>query len=97
MYFKEFSCNPAENMQARCVPRFIQRVPRFAAFVGVGEESGIEKAAKCAEKALLAVMYPPREGSSRRRARGFWFLANIPSKAKRRSRWDSASPANRRG
>ena len=24
MYFKEFSCNPAENMQARCVPRFIQ-------------------------------------------------------------------------
>ncbi len=25
MYFKEFSCNPAENMQARCVPRFIQR------------------------------------------------------------------------
>ena len=25
MYFKEFSCNQAENMQARCVPRFIQR------------------------------------------------------------------------
>ena len=25
MYFKEFSCNPAENMQARRVPRFIQR------------------------------------------------------------------------
>ena len=24
MYFKEFSCNQAENMQARCVPRFIQ-------------------------------------------------------------------------
>ena len=24
MYFKEFSCNMAENMQARCVPRFIQ-------------------------------------------------------------------------
>ena len=25
MYFKEFSCNQSENMQARCVPRFIQR------------------------------------------------------------------------
>ena len=25
MYFKEFSCNKTENMQARCVPRFIQR------------------------------------------------------------------------
>ena len=25
MYFKEFSCNQAENMQARCVPRFVQR------------------------------------------------------------------------
>ncbi len=25
MYFKEFSCKMAENMQARCVPRFIQR------------------------------------------------------------------------
>ena len=25
MCFKEFSCNQAENMQARCVPRFIQR------------------------------------------------------------------------
>ncbi len=25
MYFKEFSCNQAENMQVRCVPRFIQR------------------------------------------------------------------------
>ena len=25
MYFKEFSSNQAENMQARCVPRFIQR------------------------------------------------------------------------
>ena len=25
LYFKEFSCNLAENMQARCVPRFIQR------------------------------------------------------------------------
>ena len=24
MYFKEFSCNMTENMQARCVPRFIQ-------------------------------------------------------------------------
>ena len=24
MYFKEFSCDLAENMQARCVPRFIQ-------------------------------------------------------------------------
>ncbi len=24
MYFKEFSCKMAENMQARCVPRFIQ-------------------------------------------------------------------------
>ncbi len=28
MYFKEFSCNQAENMQARCVPRFIQRFPK---------------------------------------------------------------------
>ena len=28
MYFKEFSCNQVENMQARCVPRFIQRFPR---------------------------------------------------------------------
>ena len=28
MYFKEFSCNQAENMQARCVPRFIQRFLR---------------------------------------------------------------------
>ena len=27
MYFKEFSCNQAENMQARCMPRFIQRFP----------------------------------------------------------------------
>ena len=27
MYFKEFSCNQAENMQARCVPRFIQCFP----------------------------------------------------------------------
>ena len=25
MYFKEFSCNKTENMQVRCVPRFIQR------------------------------------------------------------------------
>ncbi len=25
MYFKEFSCNQTENMQVRCVPRFIQR------------------------------------------------------------------------
>ncbi len=25
MYFKEFSCNQTENMQARCVLRFIQR------------------------------------------------------------------------
>ena len=25
MYFKEFSCKITENMQARCVPRFIQR------------------------------------------------------------------------
>ncbi len=25
MYFKEFSCNLTENMQVRCVPRFIQR------------------------------------------------------------------------
>ncbi len=24
MYFKEFSCKITENMQARCVPRFIQ-------------------------------------------------------------------------
>ena len=24
MYFEEFSCKMAENMQARCVPRFIQ-------------------------------------------------------------------------
>ncbi len=24
MYFKEFSCKMVENMQARCVPRFIQ-------------------------------------------------------------------------
>ena len=29
MYFKEFSCNQAENMQARCVPRFIQCFPNF--------------------------------------------------------------------
>ncbi len=29
MYFKEFSCNPAENMQARCVPRFIQCFLRY--------------------------------------------------------------------
>ena len=29
MYFKEFSCNQAENMQARCMPRFIQRFPNF--------------------------------------------------------------------
>ena len=29
MYFKEFSCNQAENMQARCVPRFIQRFLKF--------------------------------------------------------------------
>ncbi len=28
MYFKEFSCNLAENMQVRCVPRFIQRFLR---------------------------------------------------------------------
>ena len=27
MYFKEFSGNQAEKMQARCVPRFIQRFP----------------------------------------------------------------------
>ena len=27
MYFKEFSCNKTENMQVRCVPRFIQRFP----------------------------------------------------------------------
>ena len=27
MYFKEFSCKTAENMQARCVPRFIQCFP----------------------------------------------------------------------
>ena len=29
MYFKEFSCNQAENMQARCMPRFIQHFPNF--------------------------------------------------------------------
>ena len=29
MYFKEFSCNHAENMQARCVPRFILCFPRL--------------------------------------------------------------------
>ncbi len=29
MYFKEFSCNQTENMQARCVPRFIQCFPNF--------------------------------------------------------------------
>ena len=28
MYFKEFSCKITENMQARCVPRFIQRFPK---------------------------------------------------------------------
>ena len=28
MYFKEFSCNKTENMQVRCVPRFIQRFLR---------------------------------------------------------------------
>ena len=35
MYFKEFSCNQAENMQARCVPRFIQRFLRrkFAGYM----------------------------------------------------------------
>ena len=35
MYFKEFSCNKTENMQVRCVPRFIQRflntLPQFKA------------------------------------------------------------------
>ena len=32
MYFKEFSCNKTENMQVRCVPRFIQRFPKYMAF-----------------------------------------------------------------
>ena len=34
MYFKEFSCNKTENMQVRCVPRFIQcflNIPHFSA------------------------------------------------------------------
>ena len=29
MYFKEFSCNKTENMQVRCVLRFIQRFPKY--------------------------------------------------------------------
>ena len=29
MYFKEFSCKITENIQARCVPRFIQCFPRL--------------------------------------------------------------------
>ncbi len=32
MYFKEFSCNKTENMQVRCVPRFIQRFLRYNPF-----------------------------------------------------------------
>ena len=32
MYFKEFSCNKTENMQVRCVPRFIQRFLRILYF-----------------------------------------------------------------
>ena len=43
MYFKEFSCNQAENMQARCVPRFIQR------FLNVTDIARI-KAAACTKK-----------------------------------------------
>ena len=47
MYFKEFSCNKTENMQARCVPRFIQRFPsstlRGAAFCCVREGSAWRK------------------------------------------------------
>ena len=41
MYFKEFSCKITENMQARCVPRFIQRflsiICRKPLRIGYGE------------------------------------------------------------
>ena len=33
MYFKEFSCNQAENMQAKCVLRFIQRFLSIASIL----------------------------------------------------------------
>ena len=42
MYFKEFSCNQAENMQARCVPRFIQRFLRKRLFVETDRSECLE-------------------------------------------------------
>ena len=79
MYFKEFSCNQAENMQARCVPRFIQcflyAVIPTAAFCGVGEETGELKAAAAEKRTVF---------------RGFCWLCNISHAVQRRIAWDSA-------
>ncbi len=79
MYFKEFSCNIAENMQARCVPRFIQcflyAVIPTAAFCGVGEETGELKAAAAEKRTVF---------------RGFCWLCDISHAVQRRKAGDSA-------
>ena len=53
MYFKKFSCNMAENMQARCVPRFIQCFPIYNGSVIVDRAvfavSGLEMRHKSVE------------------------------------------------
>ena len=46
MYFKEFSCNIAENMQARCVTRFIQRFLKYFAVFSLFLRQKIRKKVK---------------------------------------------------
>ena len=46
MYFKEFSGNRAEKMQARCVPRFIQRFPNYISRIYPRKQTNSRKCSK---------------------------------------------------
>ncbi len=84
MYFKEFSCNPAENMQARCVPRFIQRFLIYNTL-----QHTLKLHLQC------QIIFHPMFVRSAMPVPRLLQCAAIPTTAKRRCTGDSAAPRGR--